>query len=109
MLTTYKILIALIIIFALGHMAYTFYYDDFETVESKMWFFSAGLAMLFDGFINLIYTKLKLPVVKFSVITANLSMLVFLILLSNIIPEPHVMVLTIIMLGTTIITALLRR
>jgi hypothetical protein len=90
-------------------MAYTFFYDVLVTAESKMWFFSAGLAMFFNGLINLIYLKLKLLLIKSMVLTANVSLMVFLIFLSFILPELQVFVLIIVMLVTTIVAALVRR
>lgn len=102
MIKTYKVLISIIFIYAVGHMVYTFFYEDLITSESKMWFFSGGIAMLFNGFLN--YIQLKVNTFRLIIVCSNLVLLVFLIFLAIIIPEIQVFILGFIMLVITIVS-----
>lgn len=105
----YKILIIVIFIYAAGHMAYTFYYDSLQTTESKAWFFSAGLATFFNALINMIHLQLKIPVTRNYAILTNITLLIFLFVLSAAVPEIQVYVFIMLMLATTVVSARVAR
>ncbi|NSL85677.1 hypothetical protein ECE50_002470 [Chitinophaga sp. Mgbs1] len=104
MIRLYKALIVLIFMYATGHMGYTFFNKDAVTPEEKMWFFSGGIALLLMGFINILHFILHIPLTRNICFITNLAMLLFMIILCFIIPEPQVIVLDFI-LATILITA----
>ena len=93
----YAILIVVICIYALGHMAYTFFYEELKTAESMIWFFSAGLALLFNAFINILHLKFKDVLVKRITIAANVVLLLFIAYMSLIVSEAQVFVLIVVL------------
>jgi hypothetical protein len=91
-------------VFAAGHMAYTFMNVEGRTTgEEQMWFFSGGLAMLFAGFINITFYVVRSRFVRMISLATNLILLLFLIVLSVVIPEVQVIVLTLVLLVTVIV------
>ncbi|MCW8311199.1 MULTISPECIES: hypothetical protein [Sphingobacterium] len=88
-------------------MAYTFFDGGLATTESKIWFFSAGLALLFNSFINILLLKVSDNLVKRLTVTANAGLLLFVAFMSLIIPEVQVFVLVIVLIGVLICSWLL--
>ncbi|WP_126244182.1 hypothetical protein [Chitinophaga rhizosphaerae] len=110
MKAVYKILIGLMYVFAAGHMLYTFMnVEGRASGEEQMWFFSGGLAMLFAGFINMIFNKVGGGFVRMVSLVTNLILLIFLIVLSVVIPEVQVIVLASVLLMTVIVNMVLSR
>lgn len=104
----YKILIIGIFIYAAGHMAYTFYYDSLQTAESKIWFFSAGLATFFNALINMVHQQLKTRVTRNYATVANSVLLIFLFVMSAAVPEIQVYIFIALMLAVIVVSALVK-
>lgn len=99
----YKIAIAILSIFAVGHMAYTFY-EYTALTENALWFFSASLAMLFNVILNALIWLTKSHYVVWGAIASNLLMLVFSIVLSIVIREPQAVILALVYLFVVILS-----
>lgn len=99
MTTIYKILIAIVFLYAIGHMAYTFIYLEANTSEQKLWFFSGGIAMLSLGFMNYLNLRIKNSTLRALCSIMNLFFLIFIIILSFVLLEIQVYILSIILLA----------
>lgn len=99
MTTIYKILIAIIFLYAIGHMAYTFTYLEANNTEQKLWFFSGGIAMLSLGFMNYLNLRIKNSTLRTLCSIMNLFFLIFIIILSFVLLEIQVYILAIILLA----------
>ncbi len=77
----YKIGIIGIVILGVGHAALTFKnYKKLE--ENAFWFFSAGLALIFNGLINYMNMVIKSLFTFKIAVTANILLLIFAIILA---------------------------
>lgn len=95
----YKILIALVFLYAIGHMSYTFIYLEANNTEQKLWFFSGGIAMLSLGFMNYLNLRIKNSTLRTLCSIMNLFFLIFIIILSFVLLEIQVYILAIILLA----------
>lgn len=89
------------VLISLVHGAYAF--AAFNTInEPALWFFSGALAVFFNAALNLLccreYTKRS----YITSMTANISLLVFMVFLSFTVREVHIACIAIIILYTTV-------
>jgi len=106
MFRTYKILTGLVFIFAIAHLLYPLFdRSELTSAAEVMWFLSGGMAMLFNGCINLIHLVKKSSFTRLIGVIANTVILFFLIVLCFIIPEIQVFILTFILLLILIVSA----
>lgn len=88
----YKTIIALLFVYGIGHMAYTFF--EYDHIDDKaLWFFSGGLLLLATACINLLNLALAERLTRRVAVGMNVLMLVFCIVLSFYIPEVQVYIL----------------
>ena len=90
MVKLYKTLIALILIFALGHIVYTFADDALPGGEFRVWFFSAALALLFNAALNILHLRLRLPETRTWSLLSNVMLFAFTIALAFVVSEAQV-------------------
>ena len=106
MVRIHKILTTLIFVYAAGHFIYpVFDNSGLTSKEPLMWFLSGGLAVLYSGFINLSHLIVGGNFTKRISIVTNATILLFMLVLSVVIPEIHVFILAIIYLLVLIVTA----
>ena len=102
----YKILTGVVFIYAIAHLLYPLFdHSELTSADEVMWFLSGGMAMLFNGCINLIHLVIKSSFTRLIGIITNAVMLFFLIVLCVIIPEIQVFILTFILLLILIASA----
>lgn len=105
MVRSYKILVGLIFTFPIAHLLYPLFdRTGLSSAASVMWFLSGGLAMFFNGCINLIHLVEKTRFARLMSVVTNAVMLLFLIILCMVISEIQVFVLTFVLLLTLIVS-----
>lgn len=103
----YKVLTGLIFIYAIAHLIYPLFdHSGLTSAEEVMWFLSGGLAVFFNGCINLIHLTVKGSFARLISIITNATILLFLMVLCFVIPEIQVFVLALILLMTLIVAAM---
>jgi len=106
MFRVYKILTRVVFIYTVAHLLYPLFdRSELTSADQVMWFLSGGMAMFFNGCINLIHLVLKNSFTRLIAIITNAVMLFFLIVLCVVIPEIQVFILTFILLLILIMSA----
>lgn len=88
----YSITLLLILLFAAGHILYTFLVFSGDG-ESQLWFFSASLGMLGSVWFHYLYIRIGDVRIKRAAVGMTLLMLGFCIILYTVMPEMQVLVL----------------
>jgi hypothetical protein len=108
MIRLYKILTALILVYAISHLLYPIFDNSgLTSTVHVMWFLSGGLAVLYSGLINLGYAIIGGGVMKRISIITNATILFFTMVLCVVIPEIQVFILAVIFLVTLIVAAII--
>lgn len=94
MFRLYQWLTGVVFLFAAGHTLYAFA-EHPRFGEPQLWFLSGGLAMFFNGMLNLLNIKTRTKTVSMYASICNAGLLLFCFPLYVAIPETQVLVLLI--------------